>query len=72
MPPKRVSHRQYRCRYCGIHLNAWLPAAQCPEASMLLYHVGQHHPDQVGPYLRRMETECISTVVVEAYEVIEG
>jgi hypothetical protein len=24
----------------------------------------------VGPYLQRMETECISTVVVEAYDVI--
>lgn len=38
---------------------------------MLLYHLGQRHPDQVGAYLRRMETECIATVVVEAYEVIE-
>ena len=39
--------------------------------AMLLYHLGQHHPDQVWPYLARMETECITTVVVEASEVVE-
>jgi hypothetical protein len=39
---------------------------------MLLYHLGQHHPEEVGPYLERMRTECISMVVVEAYEVVEG
>jgi hypothetical protein len=38
---------------------------------MLLYHFSQYHPDQVGPYLERMRTECIATVAVEAYEVIE-
>ena len=30
-------------------------------------HLGQHHPAQVGPYLRRMETECITTVAVEGH-----
>jgi hypothetical protein len=38
---------------------------------MLLYHLGQHHPEEVGPYLERMETECITTVVIEAFEVVE-
>jgi hypothetical protein len=32
------------------------------EASMLLYHLGQHHPDQVEPSLVRMATEDIATV----------
>ena len=50
------------------HLPAWLPVAKRPEASMLLYHLGQRHPDQVGPYLERMRTECIATVVVEEDE----
>jgi hypothetical protein len=45
--------------------------AKKPEGSVLLYHLSQHHPDQVGSYLRRMETECITTVVVEAFEVVE-
>jgi hypothetical protein len=44
--------------------------AQRLDSAMLLYHLSQHHPDQVGPYLQRMETECI-TVVVDAYEVVE-
>ena len=38
---------------------------------MLLYHLGQHHPEEVGPYLERLATECISTVAAEAYEVVE-
>jgi hypothetical protein len=33
---------------------------------MLLHHLSQQHPDQVGPYLRRMETEDIATVAAEA------
>jgi len=37
---------------------------------MLLYHLSQHHPDQVGPYLERMRTECIPTVAAKAFEVI--
>jgi L-lactate utilization protein LutC len=38
---------------------------------MLLYHLRQQHPDQVGQYLERMRTECIATVAAEAYEVVE-
>ena len=33
---------------------------------MLLYHLGQQHPDQVGPSLERIRTEYIATVVTEA------
>jgi hypothetical protein len=36
-----------------------------------LGHLGQHHPDQVEPYLERMRTECIATVAAEEYEVIK-
>jgi hypothetical protein len=38
---------------------------------MLLYHLSQHHPDHVGPYLKRMATEDIATMAAEAYEVEE-
>jgi hypothetical protein len=37
---------------------------------MLLYHLSQQHPDEVGPYLERMRTGCIATVTAEAFEVI--
>ena len=42
-----TSHPQkrYRCRFCGLKLNAWLSVAKRPEGSMLLYHLGQDHPD---------------------------
>jgi hypothetical protein len=71
MAPERRPRPRYRCRFCGTELPAWLPMAKRPEASMLLYHLGQHHLEEVGPYLQRMETECITTVVVDAYEVVE-
>ncbi len=66
-----TSHRRYRCRFRSVLLPAWLPVAKRPEASMLLYHLSQRHPDQVGPYLERMRTECITTVVAEAFEAVE-
>ena len=63
--------KHYRCRFCGTHLNAYLPWAKAPNSALLLGHLGQQHPDQVGPSLERMRTECIATVAVEAFEVME-
>jgi hypothetical protein len=69
-----TSHPQkrYRCRFCGLKLNAWLPVAKRPEGARLLYHLGQDHLEPVGPYLRRMETESIDRVVAELFAVVEG
>jgi hypothetical protein len=52
-----TSHLQkrYRCRVCGLELPAWLPVAKRPEGSMLLYHLGQRHLDQAGPYLAQTQ-----------------
>jgi len=47
------------------------PAAQRPNGAMLLHHLGDMHPAEVGPYLKRMRTEDIATVAAEAYEVVE-
>lgn len=66
MPPRK----RYRCRYCGAHLNAYLPWAKAPNSALLLGHLGQQHLAQFRPYLARMETECIATVVVGAFEVV--
>jgi hypothetical protein len=63
--------RRYCCRYCGREQRAWLPAAKRPDGVMLLHHLGDMHPEQVRPYLKRMETEDIATVAAEAYEVVE-
>jgi hypothetical protein len=41
------------------------------DSAMLLHHLGARHPDQAGPYLRRMERECIDAVLLEVYEVVE-
>jgi hypothetical protein len=65
-----ITHKRFKCRFCGIVLPAWLPVAKRPEASMLLYHLSQLHPDQ-GPYLERMRIECIATLAAEVFEVVE-
>jgi hypothetical protein len=39
---------------------------------MLLYHLGQRHLEAAGPYLRRMETECIDAVRREGFALEEG
>jgi hypothetical protein len=65
-------HRRYRCRYCGAELPAWLPVFNEPNGAMLLHHLSQAHPNQVGAYLDRMPTDDDHDwVVVEAFEVIE-
>jgi hypothetical protein len=66
-----ATSNRFKCKFCGSLLPAWLPVAKRPEGSMLLYHLGQHHPDQVGPYLERMRTECIATVAAAAYAMVE-
>jgi hypothetical protein len=38
---------------------------------MLLHHLGDRHPTEVKPYLKRMETEEIDTVLMDAYELVE-
>jgi hypothetical protein len=65
-------NRQYRCRYCGRVLSVWLPAAKRPNGALLLNHLGDMHPTEVRPYLKRMETEDIATVAAEAFEVVEA
>jgi hypothetical protein len=70
--PPLTPRRRYRCRYCGAVFNAWLPVAKRPHGALLLHHLSQDHPDQVGPYLDRMRhDEDIATVAAEAYEVVE-
>jgi hypothetical protein len=35
---------------------------------MLLHHLGAHHLVESRPYLKRMDVECIDTVVMEVFE----
>jgi hypothetical protein len=70
--PERSPRPRDRCRYCGLLFNAWLPWAQAPSGVLLFGHLIQHHRDQVSPYLRRLAAgEDLTTVVLEAYEVVE-
>jgi len=64
--------KRYRCRSCGLVMNAWLPAAQRPNGAMLLHHLADLHPLEARPYLKRMEREDIAIMAAEALEVAEG
>jgi hypothetical protein len=66
-----ISNKRFKCRLCGAVLQGWLPVAKRPDGAMLLHHLSQHHPDQVGPYLERMRTEDIATAAAETYDVVE-
>jgi hypothetical protein len=50
MPPRK----RYRCRYCGLLFNAWLPWAKDPNGVLLFGHLSLHHADQMGPYRVRL------------------
>ena len=44
------SRKRYRCRYFRMReLCAWLPAAKRPNGALLLHHLGDMHPAEVGP-----------------------
>ena len=57
-----------RCTLCGLAFpSGWLRLANVPNSAMLLHHLGADHLAEVKPYLTRMETECIDTVVMELF-----
>jgi hypothetical protein len=65
--------RRYRCRLCGHVLHAWRPWAKEPDGALLLGHLAQQHPGEVGAYLARMHTDKDHVpVVLEAFEVVEA
>jgi hypothetical protein len=63
---------QVHCRYCGPVLPGILRIDQKPDGAMLLHHLSMMHPAEVKPLLKRMETEDIGTVTMEAYERVGG
>ena len=61
--------RHIRCTLCGTVLPGWLRLPNCPNSAMLLHHLGADHLAETKPYLKRMETEEIDTVVMELFDV---
>jgi hypothetical protein len=61
-----------RCRLCQEILPGWLRLPDSPHSPLLLHHLGTMHRDAFRPYSKRMETECIETVVMELFERVEG
>jgi hypothetical protein len=52
--------------------HGWLPMLNCPDGALLLAHLSRRHPVELKPLLQRMETECIDTVVMEAFEQVRS
>jgi hypothetical protein len=63
---------RFKCRACGLVLPAWIQVLKELDGAMLLQHLGQHHPTEVGRYLDQMRgSEDIAEVAIQAFEVIE-
>jgi hypothetical protein len=69
MTPSQPRQNRYRCRSCGRELPGWIPVAHRPNGAMRLHHLGDMHPTEVRPYLKRMRTEDIATVAA-VYEIV--
>ncbi len=68
-----TTDRRYRCRCCGVVLSAWFSVPGEPDGAMLLNHVSQAHPAEVGHFLDQMHTtEDIAPVAAQAFELVEG
>jgi hypothetical protein len=72
MPLPR-SPQRFRCRFCGVVFSAWLAVPGEPDGALLLHHVTQAHPAEVGRFLDQMHTDDdITPAIVQAYEVVEA
>ena len=63
---------QVRCRLCGRPLPGWLLVPHVPHATLLMDHLGCRHPVAFTPLLRRMATEDMEAVVMEAFERVKA
>jgi hypothetical protein len=64
-----ATSKRFKCRFCGAVLPAWYRVPPHPNGAMLLHHLSQDHPDQVGVYLDQMRgSEDISEVAAQAVE----
>jgi hypothetical protein len=64
------TQKRYRCRFCGVSFAA-RPVTQAPNGAVRLNHLAARHPGEAGPYLRRVETEKIDTVLLDVYDVVD-
>jgi hypothetical protein len=65
--------RRFRCRFCGAVFSAWFSVPGEPDGALLLHHVTQSHPREVGRSLDQMATDDdITPAIVQAYEVVEA
>ena len=72
-PRPPILTRPMRCTLCGLVLpHGWLRLPNHPNSAMLLHHLGARHPGVCRPYLVRMATECIDTVLLEVFARVEG
>ena len=61
----RSSH--VRCRLCGAIFTSWLPVPNMRHAALLMDHLSRCHLVTFIPLRRRMATEDLGTVAMEAF-----
>jgi hypothetical protein len=55
-----------------VVFSAWTPVFEEPDGALLLHHISQAHPAEVGRYLDQMHTDDdITPAIVQAYEAVE-
>jgi hypothetical protein len=65
--------RRFRCHFCGVTLSAWLAVPGEPDGALLLHHLSQSHPAELGPFLAQMHTtDDITPAIVQAFEMVES
>ena len=70
--PKPRPRPRYRCRFCGVTFSAWLAVPGEPDGALLLHHISQSHPRELGRYLDQMPTtDDITPAILQAYEEVE-
>jgi hypothetical protein len=72
MPMPRPRSR-FRCRFCGVTFLAWFSVPGEPDGALLLHHITQSHPNELGFYLDQMHSDDdITPAILQAYEVVEA
>jgi len=69
---QQFSHHRYRCRFCHLVLDAWVPTAKAVDEGLVLDHLAQGcDSDHAYLYLKRVQTEGIATVAAQAFEIVK-
>jgi hypothetical protein len=69
---QQFSHHRYRCRFCHLVLDTWVPTAKAVDEGLVMDHLAQGcDSDHTYLYVKRAQTEGIATVAAQAFEIVK-